>query len=272
MPQYQPVTRSTHGARHFRRPADHRHLADQASVPLVAQELPRIALQQPIAFIEREGGFVPIAILSLHQGRNLFVTADGRWLAPYLPLLYQTYPFALGVQQGERFVLAFDEDSGLLSDTEGDPFFDGDEMSAPLKKVLEDLAAVARARNATKAICDALVEHELIVPWEIRVGAGEAEQSVAGLYRIDEARFNALKASAFLALRAVGALPVVYCQLLSMQQLPMLARLASIHAEIGADAARAGSGKKGPSRTRASEPPSLDFLSTDGSIDFGKLG
>lgn len=269
MPQYQPVTRSSHGLRRYRRPADHRHLAGQASVPLVAQELPRVALQQPIAFVEREGGFTPVAVLSLHQGRNLFVTTDGRWLAPYLPLLYQTYPFAVGVQQDDRFVLAFDEDSGLLSDTDGDPFFDGNELSASLKKVLEDLAEVARARHATKAICEALLKNDLIVPWEIRIATGGSEQEVAGLHRVDEARFNALSASAFLALRAVGALPVIYCQLLSMQQLPMLARLASIHAEVGAGAA---SGGKRPEAVGATDRPMLDFLSTDGSIDFGKLG
>lgn len=270
MPQYQAVTRSRHAMRRYRRPGDVRHFADQASVPLVAQEFPRIVLQQPIAFVQREGGFAPVAVLSLYQGRNLFVAPDGKWLAPYLPLLYQTYPFALGAEEGDRFVLAIDEGSGLLSDTEGDPFFDGDELSVPLQKVREELSKLARARKITDAICELLANHELIVPWEIRVAAGEAEQAVAGLFRIDESRLNALSAEAFLALRRIGALPVIYCHLLSMQQMPMLARLAAMHADAASGAAlRQPPAQGAASAGKASV--SLDFLSTDGSIDFDKL-
>jgi hypothetical protein len=273
MPQYQAVTRSRYAARRYRRPGDLRHLANQTSVPLVAQEFARVALQQPIAFVERDGGYAPVAILSLYQGRNLFVTADGKWLAPYLPRLYQTYPFALGAEEGERFVLAVDEDSGLISDTDGDPFFDGDELSAPLQKVREELARLAQARKATEAICELLVKHELIVPWEIRLTAGEAEQAVAGLHRVDEARLNALQAAAFLALRRVGALPAIYCHLLSMQQMPALGRLAAMHGQSAASAAQRGGQARAPASPAggAATPVSLDFLSTDGSIDFGKL-
>src|SRR5690606_28709359 len=84
--------------------------------------------------------------------------------------------------------------------------------------------------QVTARLCALLVEHNLIQPWNVQIKTESGEQPVQGLFRVDEAALNMLSAEAFEALRQGGALPLVYCQLLSMQHLQVLCRLAGEHA------------------------------------------
>ena len=59
----------------------------------------------------------------------------------------------------------------------------------------------------------------------------EGEREIGGLYRIDEKRLNELPAEEFEEIRKAGALPLIYSQLLSMQHLPILGKLAEAHAQ-----------------------------------------
>ena len=98
-------------------------------------------------------------------------------------------------------------------------------------------------------MCALLAQEGLIEPWPITLksdqadkgdqaeqgGQGEqTEQTLQGLYRVSEAKFNALGAEALHRLHQAGALPLIYCQLLSMQHLPLLGKLADIHAKARA--------------------------------------
>jgi len=62
------------------------------------------------------------------------------------------------------------------------------------------------------------------------------ERRVHGLHSIAEAKLKALGAEALHRLHQAGALPLIYCQLLSMQHLPLLGKLAQAHAKAKAQA------------------------------------
>ena len=83
-----------------------------------------------------------------------------------------------------------------------------------------------------------------------------------GLYRIDEARLNALSAPALKEIQAAGALAMAYSQLLSMQHLPTLGQLAQLHAQ-------AQSQQTLP--TSANGELDLEFLNNNGTLSFGNL-
>jgi hypothetical protein len=61
---------------------------------------------------------------------------------------------------------------------------------------------------------------------------GDQEKPVTGLFRIDEARLNALDDEGFLKLRKAGGLSIAYAQLLSMNNIQMLAQLAEARAQM----------------------------------------
>ena len=227
MPSFQAVSPSTHAAKRWRRYTGYAFAVHDALAPLVAHELPRAALHLPIAFAQQGDAFTPVAVLGLAPGRNLFVAPDGRWLGGYVPAAYRAYPFALATLPDGQLALAFDVDSGLLAEADGEPFFDADGSPAQgVKDVLAFLNQVHANRAQTARCCQVLAGHGLLQPWPITLQGDGGERVVQGLYRIDEAALNALPADALKTVQQAGALPVAYCQLLSVQHLPRLGDLA----------------------------------------------
>lgn len=233
MPTYQPLTKTGFAQLKWSRNSDYRFAALDSVAPLVAQELPSACVNRPIAFIRQGDIYVPAAVQSLQPGQNLYVGADGRWLTPYIPAIYRGYPFALVQADNNQQVLCVDTDCGLIGEQGEHGFFDDDgQPTAPINEIVEFLKQVQSNRELTQRLCTALDAEGLIVPWSIKVkDASAQEHPVQGLFRIDEARFNALDGEAAARLHQSGALPVVYCQLISMQHMQVLARLAESRAQ-----------------------------------------
>lgn len=232
MSQLTVISRQQHAAKRWKRYSSYSFVAGEAIAPLVAQELPRACMSLPLAFVKQGDDFVLVAVLGLKAGENLLVGADGRWLAGYVPSAFRGHPFVLANTDDGRRALCVREDSGLVSDTEGEPFFEENgEPGKLVKNVLSFLEQVSDNAKHTAGLCALLARHELIQPWDIQLKANEAEQKVQGLYRVNEEALNALPAEAFASLRAGGALSMAYCQLLSMQHLQRLGHLARMRAE-----------------------------------------
>jgi hypothetical protein len=258
MAQLTVISREQHAGKRWKRYTSYSFAAGDAVAPLVAQELPRACLSLPIGFVKAANDvYQVVAVQGLQPGTNLWVAPDGRWLGGYVPAAYRGYPFVLANAEDGRRVLCVRGDSDLVNETDGEPFFDEEGKPAkPVQDVLNFLEQVANNGRSTSRLCALLAEHGVIQPWEIQLKAGDGEQKVQGLYRIDEAALNALPVEAFDALRKGGALPLVYCQLLSMQHLPKLGQLASRHAAAQAALAPEGGDLD------------LEFLHDDGNIRF----
>lgn len=238
-----PVSLSEFGNKRFKRYTSYSFAAQDAIVPLVVREMPKAMMVMPLAFAKTGDSFVPVAIQGLEMGKNLFVAPDGRWVGRYVPSAYRGYPFLLAQAPEGKQVLCVDESSGLLSDSEGEPFFDGDKPSQAVNEVLNFLTQVAANRQATHRICEALQQFNLIQPWSIELhqesqakesdpAAGENRtRHLEGLFRIDEVALNNLDVSALQTVQRAGGLPVIYCQLLSMQHLPSIGALSKLYHE-----------------------------------------
>jgi hypothetical protein len=237
MPAYAAVSRQTHAGKGWRRHEGYGFAAGEAVLPLVGAEFARAAVAMPIAFVGQDGAFRPMAVLSLVPGRNLFVGPDGKWLGGYVPAVLRGHPFALVRPEGAaEAILCVDEASGLVVEagTPGaEPFFDAEGNPAPpVRQVLDFLSQLDANRIATGRAVAALAAAEALAPWPLEVETPEGRKAVAGLFRVDEARLNALDGETFLGLRAVGALPLAYAQLLSMGQLSVFQTLAQLQAQL----------------------------------------
>lgn len=261
MSKLQPVTPQQHGILRWRRVESYAFAAQDMVAPVVAHEASRVMMTMPMAFMKVTGGFALMAVQGLAKGRNLFVAPDGRWIGSYIPTAYRGYPFRLANTREGKQVLCVIEDSGLLSEMEGEAFFGEDgQPSQAVKDVLGFLKQVAQSRQVTELICTLLGKHQLIQPWPIKARAEDGEREIDVFYRIDEAALNQLPADALKELQQAGALPLVYCQLLSMQHLPILGRLAQAQAVQQAALPQTPSGDL-----------DLGFLSRDGTFSFGNM-
>ena len=265
---YQAISRERHGEQRWQRPAHYAFAAGDALVPLTAAELPKAVLSLPLAFIEQAGAFVPVAVLGLQPGSNLFVTPDQRWAGNYIPAAFRSYPFRLAPTGDGQQALCIDEASGLvtsgLDSPAGERFFDEDGQPAQaVRDMLNFLHQIEQSRLATAAACAALHQHGLIRPWPITVKTDAGEQQVAGLYQTDEAALGQLPGDALHQLAQAGALAVAYCQLLSMQHLPALGALAQARAQAAQEQAKAA--------LQPARDLDLEFLKRGDTISFGNL-
>ena len=261
MPDIQVISRERHAEQHWQRYTSYAFAAHEAVVPLAATELPKAAMSLPLAFIEQQGAFVPVAVLGLQAGSNLWVGADGRWAGAYIPAALRGYPFRLAHTENGQQVLCVEEESGLVTTGPvGERFFNDDGQPAQATQdIFNFLVMTEQGRVAAAAACAALARHQLIRPWSITVKSDAGEQRIDGLFQVDEAALNQLAGEAFQELSRTGALVVAYCQLLSMQHLPLLGQLA---------ASRAQAAVVEPQPARDLD---LEFLNNDGSFSFGKL-
>lgn len=239
MPKLTPLSRTRHAQERWLRPTDYAYAAREAMVPLVARELLRAALSLTIGFVDAGGRYLPVALLALKEGENLYVGANGKWQGDYVPAAYRGYPFALVRSSEDKLILCMDEDRPLPPDGEGEPLFDATGEAAPaVGEVLDFLRQVEMNRQQTQAICALLQARQLFVPWPIRLpqqaGAESGTQQIEGLYQIDEKALLALSAEDFDPLRQAGALPLIYAHLLSTQHLKGLVQRARARAQAAA--------------------------------------
>lgn len=227
-----PLSRDRHAGKGWRRYSSYGFASTTALVPLVAAELAKAIQAMPVGFIEQGEATIPVAILGLEPGQNLYVAEDGRWLGSYVPAALRGYPFALArTEQG--LVLCINEASGLLvEDGTGEPFFGEDgQITQAVKEVLDFLTQIEANRAATSTAMAALQEQGLIKPWPIAVQVQDQQRPVQGLFRVSEKALQALEADQLAAVHRAGGLPIVYGQLFSMSNLSLLGQLAQAKAQ-----------------------------------------
>ena len=148
MPNYVPVSKENHASKRWTRFESYAFANKETFLPLVAAELPKAVTAFPIAFIQQNNAFFPVALLSLEQGKNLFVAANGQWVGAYVPSALRSYPFKLARTENTQLVLCIDQDSGLVTDgPEGESFFD--ETGSPSEQVKAVLDFLCRPHDGT---------------------------------------------------------------------------------------------------------------------------
>ena len=259
-----PISHNAFASKYFLRTKNYAFASTDALVALVAQEFPKAAMSMPIGFIASGDGFIPVAVLGLQSGKNLFVSLDGRWLGGYIPAVFRGFPFSLADAEGGRQVLCVNDVSGSVSDTEGEPFFGEDQQpTAAVKEILNFLTQVASNQLLTQKMMKVMQKHHLMAPWPIKLQSlAQQEQLVEGLYRIDESVLSGLTAEALHEIHQSGALPLIYCQLMSMSHLQTLGKLAQAHFEAEQRAALP--------KTETGELD-MSFLADDTTISFENL-
>lgn len=260
-----PVTREQFDGKRWVRHDNYRHASHDPIVPLAASELARAALAMPLAFIQLEGKYTLVAVQSLLPQRNMFVTADGRWLGLYVPAIYRGYPFrVLRKPDSEELILCVDEESSLIVDNTavGEEFFDKDGKASPaLKPVFEFLLQFEQGRKAMEQPVAALADAGVIQPWQIKLGTDKDAKPITGLYAVNEPALTALPDDTFLKLRKVAALALADIQMLSMAQLQIFERLEALHRQL----------TPAPAPTQVALPEDLDSLfglGNTGTIQF----
>lgn len=211
MPEFKPVTKSEHENLGWMRPDGANFTFGLHFVPVVMSEFSSLIHELPVVFAKSREGFRLTAVMSLEEGKNWFVSSEGKWRGSYIPALLRACHFLLAGQK--RRLLCVDQEA--LTREGGEPLFDNQGNLSPAAQEKYDfLAKLEKNRNITDKAVQNLADAGVFSPWKLQE-----------LYRVDEATLNSLEDKRFLELRQT--LPLVYGHLYSLSRVEVLYRMQS---------------------------------------------
>lgn len=230
MSNIQPLHKQRHSELKVRKLTHFQHLADEHLVPVVVQEFVNVCTEFPIVFVRdsQSGQFIPVALMGLEAGKNLYCRQDP-WPQAYLPAALRNHPFSLRPisEETEKVVVCINEDSPWVSKDEGEALFGADGKETEyLNQRAKDVVRYAEHTQITRNFTQLLVDRELLVEQDVSFNGPDGKTyTINGLFLVNEEKLNALPDDDFNELRKKGVLAVIYAQLISMHQINRLARL-----------------------------------------------
>lgn len=192
------------------------------SLLLAGVEFNEACKEYAIVFTRVPGGrTVPVVVLGLRNGENLFVDDQDRWIGRYVPAFVRRYPFVLAQLPGQALGVCIDEACPALDDEEGEPLFDAQGQDTPfLRNALDFLAQYQQACQRTEAFCQRLEQAGLLVEMNARADLVDGRSfTVGGLLVVDEKKLMALPDATVLALFRPGELHLVSMHLVSLSNM-----------------------------------------------------
>lgn len=219
------LDRERHRRRRVRAASGFGFARNAASVVLAGVEFSEAGKEYAIVFTRGAAGkVVPVAVLGLRGGENLFVDDAGGWDARYVPAFVRRYPFVLAEMPGQSLAVCIDEAYPGWNVAEGEPLFDAEGSQTPfLKNALEFLTQYQREHQRTEAFCRRLDEAGLLKEMNARAQLADGRAfAVDGLLVVDEQKLLALPDTTALAMFRAGELHLVAMHLASLSNLQRL--------------------------------------------------
>jgi hypothetical protein len=193
------------------------------AVPLTVGEFPLAAISGPIIFVGDEK--LPIAVMGLNAGENMFVTPEGVFEpGVYIPAYVRRYPFVFANDaQNNQMVLCIDRAAEFIVEGGDLPFFEADgEPSEYTKNCIEFCNNFEVERQRTMSFVQILKDNDLFetktanfTPMNPDGSAGEP-QKIAEYFGVSEEKLNKLSPAKLVELRDNGALGQIYAHMLSL--------------------------------------------------------
>ena len=192
------------------------------AVPLTTDEFSVAQRHYPIVFSSGSDP-VPLALLGLNEGVNVFIDEQGA-LAPagaYLPAYMRRYPFMLARlrPEAEEMSLCFDPSSGLIGDfEEGLALFDNGAPSEQTKSTLAFCEQFEGAAQRTQQFMVDLLATGLIEEGEVTINNEQFAQPYVyrGFQMVNEERLRDLRGDQLRKMNQNGMLTLLHAHLFSL--------------------------------------------------------
>jgi hypothetical protein len=216
-----PLSSSQHAGHKVRSSDTAPFLANAHAIPITVDEFVTAQRFYPIVFSVGENP-VPLALMGLNEGVNVFVGEDGRLLGEtYVPAYVRRYPFLLArlQPQAEELSLCFDPTSGLVGDGgEGNALFENGQPTENLSQILKFCEEFEIAAQRTNAFVKELQEAELLIDGEVTIQPNDSDQPFIyrGFQMISDEKLRDLHGDKLRKLNQNGALPLLMAHLFSL--------------------------------------------------------
>jgi hypothetical protein len=200
-------------------------------VPISYSEFAVACRDYPLAFITtgQSKTFLPVAVLGVTGGENLFLR-DGQWDGSvYLPAYVRRYPFCMArvtldsVEQGRPADPLIRVEKAFVSG-EGERMFDDAGLALarwqPIEKLLQEYEAdLERSRE----LCAILADYALLEPFTLQTSLkGSEAVNLGGMHRVEERKLEFLNAAQHKNLIRKGVMGRTYARLISLENFTRL--------------------------------------------------
>ncbi len=217
-----PLNSRDHGKWHSRSTDKAKWLAGQHAVPLTVEEFPQAQRNFPIIFSIGETP-VPLALMGLNEGVNVFVGEDGEVSGPvYVPAYARRYPFMLARLNPDAtdLSLCFDPTTDLIGEfDDGAPLFDGENPTEACKATLTFCEQFEIAGQKTQNFMDELQKNKLLMDGEVAIQQQGNEQPFVyrGFQMVDETKLREVRGDVLRQWNQNGLLALIYAHLFSLE-------------------------------------------------------
>lgn len=219
--ELQPLSSNAHGEWKAKRMDTAPFLAGNHAVPLTVEEFALAQRHFPIVFSSGDNP-VPLALMGLNEGVNVFVDGDGKLTSEvYVPAYVRRYPFMLARLRpdADELSLCFDPTADAIGAfEEGEPLFDDGQPSETTKQILGFCETFEQSGLQTGAFMKELAEHKLLIDGEVAIQPEGAPQPFVyrGFQMVSEDALKNLRGDVARKMMQSGALPLIYAHLFSL--------------------------------------------------------
>lgn len=219
--QIEPLSSAAHGEWKARGLEAAPFLAKAHAVPLTIEEFALAQRHFPIVFSSGPDP-VPLALMGLNEGVNVFVDDEGKLTSEiYVPAYVRRYPFMLARLRpdSEDLSLCFDPSSGALGEfDEGNALFEGADPSQTTKDILGFCERFEQAAMQTGQFVRELAEHKLLIDGEVSIQPDGAPQPFVyrGFQMVSEEAVRNLRGDVLRKMVQSGMLPLIFAHLFSL--------------------------------------------------------
>ena len=220
-----PLNATQHGTLKIRPVEKSPFIAQTHAIPITVDEFGLAQRYYPIVFSIGENP-IPIALMGLNEGINVFLDPDGRPIdtTTYIPAYVRRYPFLLAKlnQETDELSLCFDPTTEAVGEfDDGQPLFDGDQPSDATKAILEFCEQFETAGQRTAAFMEDIKKSGLLMDGEVAIQPEGYQQPFIyrGFQMIDEEKLRELRGDELRKMNQNGMLPLLYAHLFSLAQM-----------------------------------------------------
>ena len=217
-----PLSSVDHADYHARGLDTAEFLINQHAIPLTSDEFVSASRYFPIVFSSGENP-VPLALMGLNEGINIFVDDQGKLINPvYVPAYVRRYPFMLARlnPDSEDLSLCFDPTSPAIGKfEEGDALFADGQPTEPVNSVLEFCRTFEEAGQRTSMFVEELKKADLLMDGEVAIQPEGNDKPFIyrGFQMVDENKLRELRGDVLRKMMQNGILALIFAHLFSLQ-------------------------------------------------------
>lgn len=217
-----PLNSRDHGKWRSKSTDKAKWLVNQHAVPLTVEEFPQAQRNFPIIFSSGDNA-VPLALMGLNEGVNVFVDDEGGVNGPvYVPAYARRYPFMLARlnPESEDLSLCFDPTTDLIGEfDEGAELFEGESPTEVCKATLNFCEQFEVAGQKTQAFMEELGKHKLLMDGEVAIQQEGNDQPFVyrGFQMVDENKLRELRGDVLRQWNQNGILALIYAHMFSLE-------------------------------------------------------